>query len=230
MLFRKFARVMIPPGTRAGVIISLLAVLLSACNIGSTPAPTVDVNAIYTSAAETAIAAFNAQLTQTAAAASPTPLPTNTSLPTNTPFATLAVSTPLGGGTPLVIASPIGTLSGPQCNDAVFIADVTIPDGSEMDPGQDFEKVWSIQNSGTCRWDEGYSFVAVSGDTGAMDGYNVLIELEKDFIDPGETVNFQIDLTAPLAEREYVGCWRMKDDGGFFFGTFACVTIVVNAH
>jgi hypothetical protein len=219
MFFRKFAWV---------TIFSLLAISLTGCNLGATPAPTVDVNAIYTSAAETAFAAFAQQLTQTAQAASPTPLPTNTSLPTNTVIATLAVSTPLGGATPfatLGIATPIGTLSGPQCDDAAFIADVTVPDGTEMKPGQDFEKVWALQNSGTCRWDEGYIFAWVSGDD--LDNQNFEINAAGQFVDPGETANFSIDLTAPLAEREYNSCWRMKSDGGFFFGTFACVKIVV---
>jgi hypothetical protein len=95
-----------------------------------------------------------------------------------------------------------------------------------MLPGQDFEKVWTIQNSGTCTWDEGYAFVFVSGDD--LDGYDIEIERAKDFIDPGESVNFSLDLTAPLAKREYTACWRMKSDQGFYFGTFACVTIVVN--
>lgn len=214
-------------------ISSLPAILLTACNLGATPEPTVDVNAIYTSAAETALAAFAQQMTQTAQAASPTPLPTNTSLPTNTPFATLALTTPVGG-TPfptLAVSTPIGTASGPLCNDAVFIADVTVPDGSEMNPGQDFEKVWAIQNSGTCTWDEGFIFAWVSGDD--LDGYDILIDTKNDynyhdFVDPGETANFKVTLTAPLTERDYTSCWRMKSDSGFYFGTFACVTINVN--
>jgi len=220
MLFRKFAWV---------VIVPLLAISLTACNLGATPAPTVDVDAIYTSAAETALASFSQQQTQTAQAASPTPISTNTSMPTNTPFATLSLSTPLGAGTPLAtlaIATPIGTLAGPQCNDSAFMADVTIPDGTEMDPGQDFTKVWAIQNIGTCIWDEGYSFVWVLGDD--LDNQNLLIENAKDFVDPGETINFEIDLTAPLTKREYSASWRMKDDKGYFFGGYFTVVIVVS--
>jgi hypothetical protein len=216
-------------------ILALLVIALSACNLGATPEPTVDVEAIYTSAAETALFTFSQQLTQTALAASPTAQPTNTTAPTNTPFATLSLqSTPLGAGTPLAtqvgFATPISTLSGPQCNDAVFIADVTVPDGSEMDKGQDFKKIWSIQNSGTCQWDEGYSFEWVTGDD--LDGYTIKIDTKNgynyhDFVDPGETTQFEILMTAPLTEREYTACWRMKSDGNYFFGTFACVTINV---
>lgn len=229
MYLRKSGRPASARTLRASAIVILLAISLSACNIGATPAPTVDVNAIYTSAAETALADLSRKLTQTAQAASPTPLPTNTSLPTNTPFATLALATPFGGGTPLAIiplATPVGTLSGPLCNDSAFIADVTIPDGTEMNPGQDFEKIWAIQNSGTCKWDEGYALVFASGDD--LDGYAIEIKKSADFVDPGETINFKMNLTASVAKREYTGCWRMKDDGGYYFGTYLCVNIVVH--
>ncbi|HEY2982379.1 MAG TPA: NBR1-Ig-like domain-containing protein [Anaerolineales bacterium] len=229
MYSRKIGRPATARMLRANAIVVLLAISLSACNIGATPAPTVDVNAIYTSAAETALADLSQKLTQTAQAASPTPLPTNTSLPTNTPFATLALATPFGGGTPLAgitpLATPVGTLSGPLCNDSAFIADVTIPDGTQMNPGQDFEKIWAIQNSGTCTWDEGYMLVFASGDD--LDGYTIEIKKAADFVDPGETINFKMNLTASLQKREYTGCWRMKDDGGYFFGTYLCVNIVV---
>ena len=229
MYSRKIGRLASARSMRALAIFSLLALSLSACNIGATPAPTVDVNAIYTSAAETALADLSQKLTQTAQAASPTPLPTNTSLPTNTPFATLALSTPFGGGTPLAgitpLATPVGTLSGPLCNDSAFIADVTIPDGTHMNPGQDFEKIWAIQNSGTCTWDEGYALVFASGDD--LDGYTIEIKKSADFVDPGETINFKMNLTASVAKREYTGCWKMQDDGGHFFGTFLCVNIIV---
>lgn len=214
-------------------IMAISSIVLSACNIGATPAPTIDVNAISTAAVETALAAVAQQQTLTAQAASPTAQPTNTQQPTNTPFATLAVSTPLGGGTPLAtigIATPISTLSGPQCHDAIWISDLTVPDGSEMDPGQDFVKAWAVMNTGTCDWDEGYALVPATGDVGALDGYAVVIENSGEFVEPGETTEFEVELTAPLAEREYIGCWRMQTDTGYFFGGFVCVTIVVSKN
>lgn len=218
-------------------VLSLLAIVLTACNLGATPAPTVDVNAIYTSAAETALFTYSQQLTQTALAASPTPMGTNTPAASNTPFPTapLSLTTPIAGfGTPAAtivgLASPIPTAAGPACLNAAFISDVTVSDGSEMEGGQDFEKVWAIQNSGTCDWDEGFVFAWVSGDN--LDGYDIEISNKNkynthDFVKAGETTQFKIDMTAPLAKREYNACWRMKDDTGEFFGTFACVKINV---
>ena len=71
MLVRKSPR-------RTFLILLTAALTLAACNVGATPAPTVDVNAINTAANATAMAQISAQLTQTALDA-----PTNTALPTD---------------------------------------------------------------------------------------------------------------------------------------------------
>jgi hypothetical protein len=210
------------------------ALLLSACNIGINPpdAPTPDVNAIFTSAADTMIAQFSEQQTQTAQAVPPTPLPSPTALPSFTPLPTFPGGTPFGAGstpfgafTPLGSApAPVGSPSGPLCNDSAFVTE-TYPDGSKLKPGEDFKKVWAVQNVGTCMWDDGYVFTFAAGDD--LDGYNVPIEFTKDFVKPGEVHNFAVNLTAHLALGTYQGCWKMKDDHGYFFGSYFCVVIEV---
>ena len=212
---------------------------LTACNIGATPAPTLDVNAIYTQAAQTAFAGFSAQMTQTALAVPPTAIPTNTPLATFTllptfpprtggtalPGATAGVGTPGLLATPLTLNTPGATAVVDSCNNSQFIADVTVPDGTVMKPGNDFTKIWTIKNIGTCKWDDGYAFVFVAGDK--MDGYDVPLKKPSDFVDPGESINIPVDMTAHTAEGDYTGCWRMKDDHGFYFGTLACYAITV---
>lgn len=219
-------------------IASTAILALTACNIGATPAPTVDVSVVYTSAAQTLIADFNVKQTQTALAVPPTAIPTNTPQPTFTMIAGQPVAgqgtpvglglTPIGtpgtpGLTPISLFTP--TTSGPVCNDAAYIADVTVPDGTVMKPGEDFEKTWAVKNSGTCSWDEGYSLVFVAGDK--MDGYDLPIKTRNQFVGSGDTVNFTVLLTAHLAPGSYEGCWRMRDDKGYYFGTFLCYKIEV---
>ena len=121
-----------------------LTVLLSACNIGTTPVPTQDVGLIYTQAAQLVATQFAMQQTQTALAIPPTALPSPTALavptfPVATPF---GVSTPFGASTPFGVATQPGgflptatimalaTTSGSQCDSASFIADVNVPDGT----------------------------------------------------------------------------------------------------
>ncbi|HSG45239.1 MAG TPA: hypothetical protein VLA72_19000, partial [Anaerolineales bacterium] len=84
MSFRKFPQ-------RILVILLITTVILTACNAGAAPSPTLDVNAINTAIVGTTIAQFSDQFTQTALAQPPT----NTPLPTDTPIplATLELPT-----------------------------------------------------------------------------------------------------------------------------------------
>src|SRR5512134_681096 len=170
MFVRKFPR-------RTLLMLLIATLSLAACNVGATPAPTVDVNAINTAAVATAMGQISAQLTQTALAApSNTPAPTNTALSLATSalpttgagtaatagvqgalptlsFNTTPNTTPIAGFTPL--AGTPAPPAGDSCHNSVYIADVTIPDNTVLSPGEDFEKIWRIQNTGSCVWDDG---------------------------------------------------------------------------
>ena len=245
MLVRDFPR-------RTLLILLTAALTLAACNVGATPAPTVDVNAINTAAVATAMGQISAQLTMTALAAPPTntPPPTDTPLSLSTvalPTTGAAVSptagtpgalptlsfnstatTPIAGFTPLSSpAAPVNTaVLGDSCNNSSYVADVTYPDNSTIKPGINFEKVWRIQNTGTCAWDEGYKLAFVSGDQ-ALDPTSFEFKDSKDFVSGGETADLGVDLTAPNAEGTYFAQWRMQSDAGVFFGTYLTITIVV---
>jgi hypothetical protein len=234
---------------QAALVLAATAVLITACSGGAAPTPTVDVNAIGTAAVETAMGILSSQFTQTALAApSATPMTTNTALPLptfalptgadGTPVATGALptvsfnstaTTPLAGFTPLASPqAPAGptTSLGDACNNSIYIADVTYPDNTEVKPGTDFEKVWRIQNTGSCTWDEGYKLAFIGGDT-QLDPYTFEFERSEDFVAGGATADLGIDLTAPLAEGTYTATWRMQSDSGAYFGTPLTVVIVV---
>ena len=52
-----------------------------------------------------------------------------------------------------LIAPQGGTVSaGGYCDWISFVADVTVPDGLPVAPGQILEKTWRLQNIGTCWW------------------------------------------------------------------------------
>jgi hypothetical protein len=63
-----------------------------------------------------------------------------------------------------------GTIFAPRpvaavaCDQAQFVADVTIPDGTSLAPGATFLKTWRLKNIGTCTWTTSYSAVFSSGD------------------------------------------------------------------
>ncbi len=221
-----------------------ITLILAGCNFGATPAPTEDVNAINTSIVGTTVAQLSLQFTQTALAnPSPTTQPTNTPAPSPTTGLSTASgasptvgtpptisfnNTPLPGFTPLASPTKAGSTAalGDECSNNVFEGDVTIPDGTVLKPGVDFIKTWAIRNTGTCQWDEGFALVFIGGDR-AIDPYDFLFKKTSDIISSGEGVNISIKLTAPLANGDYQGHWRMRNDKGYYFGTILSVYFTV---
>jgi len=102
-----------------------------------------------------------------------------------------------------------------QCDEAGFVSDVTIADGTEMEPGDEFTKTWELSNDGTCTWTEYYKLVFYSGDQ--MSGDDSLYFTDED-IAPGETVEVSVDLVAPDDEDTYVGYWILENSSGATFG------------
>ena len=226
----------------AGAI--LLTAALTSCNIGKSPEPTADVNAIFTSAAGTMISQLNDQQTQTAAAVSPTPIISPTAFATSTLIPTFSLGSTSFASTPFIFSTPglgvtplaptlpsSGSVTNGMavgCNNAELIGE-TIPDGTIIHPAKKFDKAWSLQNTGTCRWDEGYSFEFKSGEQ--LQGDNVLITKlsnSGDFTAPGHSQSFIIHMWAPGTAGEYKGYWQMKGDDHQWFGSLVPVDIIVH--
>lgn len=101
-----------------------------------------------------------------------------------------------------------------QCvNRMVYMGDVTMPDGTQVNPGQKFTKTWQIYNNGSCKWYEGYQIVYVDGDY--MGGNSAVIPA---LTIPGTTVDVPIELTAPEAEGMFAGYFQLRAPDGTYFG------------
>lgn len=242
-------------------VILTAALFLASCNVGATPAPTQDINALSTAIVLTTVAQLSSGLTQTAQAQ-----PTNTALPESSPtsvptFAVLPtldlsgaaasptasdpsalptisfVNTPVANNTPIAAvtqpvvlptsASPATAALGDACNNSVFEADITIPDGEVIKPGFNFQKIWKIRNTGSCTWDEGYSLVYIGGSTPDLDPVNFNFVNSGDFVAGGAAVNIAVNLTTPCTPGKYEGHWRMRSDSGYYFGTIISVYVEV---
>lgn len=232
------------------IVLFAAALMLTACNMGATPAPTVDINAINTAAFNTAVAQVSIGQTQTALAA-PSTTPTNTAAPLATTalpgngtvlpttaggFPTVSFNTtpttPLAGFTAVVSpAAPAAATAplGDECSNNAFEGDITIPDGSVIAPGTNFTKTWKIRNTGTCLWDDGFSLVYIGGSKPDLDPYDYKFSKTKDndFVATGEAIDISLQLTAPCNPGKYEGHWRMKNDKGYYFGTILSVYIEV---
>jgi hypothetical protein len=77
-----------------------------------------------------------------------------------------------------------------------------------------FVKIWRIRNAGTCSWTPSYALVFTSGD--AMSGPSVVALTEN--VDPGESVDLAVTLTAPNRDGDYRGYWKLRNASGALFG------------
>ncbi|PWH11990.1 MAG: hypothetical protein DDG60_15435 [Anaerolineae bacterium] len=193
------------------IILLTLVLFLVACD-SATASPTVtpvDVAAIQTSVVQTVVA----QATQTALA-----LPTHTPEPSPLPTATVPPPPP-ETPTPEITLSPTPAL----CDDAIYVADVSVPDGTQMNPGQEFVKTWRVKNTGTCTWTRGYQIMWSYGDN-RMSGQATA--LPRDVL-PGEEVEISLVLKAPLQSGTYSGYWVLRNNNGYTFGQRLSVIITV---
>jgi hypothetical protein len=131
------------------------ALLLTACGGGEAETtPTVSPEEIQTQAIET----FGAVLTQTALTApTDTPIPTLTASPTFEPFTTSTAGTLPAISQPTIAATA-------SCYQLRYVSDVSIPDNTQMAPGQSFTKTWKVRNAGSCAWEAGFKFAFVGGE------------------------------------------------------------------
>ncbi|MGC8880111.1 MAG: trypsin-like peptidase domain-containing protein [Anaerolineae bacterium] len=160
--------------------------------------------------------------------ATPTPTPTVTEIPIPTPSFTpvateTATTTPTW--TPTPTKTPTATHTPTPClPDASFVADVTVPDDSVLQPGTPFTKVWRMRSSGCAPWPPGTHWVFVSGTR--MDA-PASVEVQP--AAPGSTVDISVPMRAPDAPGTYQGNWQLQTAGGQRFGDQAFVRIIVSA-
>jgi hypothetical protein len=100
------------------------------------------------------------------------------------------------------------------CDWAQFIADVTVPDGTQFAPGAAFTKTWRLKNIGTCTWTTSYALVFSSGSQmGGASPVNF-----PGNVAPGQTLDISVNLTAPSAAGHYIGYWMFKNASGALYG------------
>jgi hypothetical protein len=120
----------------------------------------------------------------------------------------------------LVLGSGLFSPSSPaaaQTRDCrYFVADLTIPDGTQVEPGQEIEKIWRVRNCGDTTWD-GYRAVREEGTFGPPD-------FAVPTAPPGATVDLTVRLQVPTSTGEHWALYRLVGPGSRLFG----ITVVVD--
>jgi len=125
-----------------------------------------------------------------------------------------------------VVATPTPAPPPPGCfNASALVSDsITVPDGTSMQPGHAFNKVWRVLNSGTCPWGAGYLLTLVGGE--AMANQN---SVAVPYTPVGAMFDLIVAMTAPVSPGPHVGQWRLRGADGQSFGALLDVRInVVN--
>lgn len=107
------------------------------------------------------------------------------------------------------------TVSASACYWAQYIADVTIPDGTNFTPNTAFKKTWRLKNIGTCAWNS--NDVSLIFDSGERMNAPASLAIPTT-VNPGQTVDITVDMTSPANAGHYFGYWKFKSNTGGNFG------------
>lgn len=127
-----------------------------------------------------------------------------------------------GGPTATNSAGAGPTATGQCAPSAVYVRDVTIPDGTVLPAGQAFVKTWLVRNNGNCAWPDGAVLALVSGE--AM---GPVTQVPLPAAEAGAEVQVSVNLQAPTTPGQHRGQWRGKLGDGTAFGGAVTVVITV---
>lgn len=192
-------------------VTALVALALSACN-GAAPTETAAAVSTETEAATATVAITESPImTETATTPPAEASATQTSATQPTVTATL--------GTPFPTNPPDCT------NSASFVADISIPDNTDVAGGTAFTKTWRISNTGTCVWNPTYTLTHYSDETlGAPDSVSLPITY------PGQTADISINLTAPNSIGTHRGNYVINNPAGLIMkvGDDSRLWVIIN--
>ena len=114
----------------------------------------------------------------------------------------------------LISQSVPSALAATYCDQAEFVSDLTVPDGSSFAPGAAFTKTWRLMNIGTCTWNTSYTLVGVGGDSM---GASVPVKLPVD-VAPGQMVDISVNLMAPATAGHFRALFKLSNPSGLQFG------------
>ncbi len=191
------------------VILASLTILMG-CNVPASSVPTDLPNPtqIYQTISAGLTATSGASLAPTAQS-TPTLETKPTQAQTATPFSSPTVSS--------VTALPFTATPPLPCNRASAgkpEIDITIPDGTLVEPGASFSKTWRLVNTGSCAWTRQYALVWFSGEQFG----STLDQSITSIVPFGGSVDLTVDLIAPVSPGIHQTNWKLRAKDGTLFG------------
>lgn len=150
----------------------------------------------------------------------PIQLPTTTPIGSSNVLPTFTLAPP-PSPTPEPTLTPTATLE--TCtNNLTYLQDLTVPDGTVVQPGSSVEKKWLVSNSGTCDWDSSYRLKWIGGDALGASTEQALYPARA-----GTQATLSIVFLAPNEFGAYQSQWQAFAPDGAAFGDNFYVQIMV---
>ncbi|MCS6773445.1 MAG: NBR1-Ig-like domain-containing protein, partial [Thermoflexales bacterium] len=105
---------------------------------------------------------------------------------------------------------------------AVFLQDVTVPDGTAFRAGTPFTKTWRMRNASSCDWGFGYTLVHESDSL-----FSPVSRVPVSPTPSNANVDISVPMVAPAQPGIYTSTWRLQDPQGQWFGNRVFVVIRV---
>ena len=207
-------------------------IVIAACSPAAPATPTIEPNAIYTSAAATVVyqltraaalvPSATPTLEPTAVEVQPSDTPTLPALPTRAgpssgqPTLGTPSGTNIGGIPTLDLSVPsyqtptTGPSNGQSAGDKALWQYSVPADGSTFTPNQQFAMAIGMKNAGSFTWSKNYSFRYLGGRQ--MSGVTK-VNFNKE-VKPGEKIEFDISFEAPDKPGKYITYWAVYNASG----------------
>ncbi len=111
---------------------------------------------------------------------------------------------------------------------AILFVSESIPDGTQLQPGESFTKTWTIRNGGTVVWTGAYDLFLISSNPpnenlNSPESIPLLQEVM-----PGEDITIRVNLIAPSQNGLYTVTYQLRNERGeLVFGSEVWVTVRV---
>jgi hypothetical protein len=172
------------------------------------PTATPDAEMVMTSVMQTVMMDLTQSIALTPSA-TPSPIPSETAIPTETPEP--ATPTATISFTEIV---PTNT-SAPLTNQAE-LTNQSVADNTTVSPGDVFKITWTFKNQGKATWNTNYAAKFASGELMGAE-HKVYFD---NTVDPGESIDITITVTAPSKSGTYESHWVLRDANDLNFFSF----------
>jgi len=112
---------------------------------------------------------------------------------------------------------------------SLFVRDVTVPDGTPLEPGDTITKTWRMRNTGDCTWDSRFSFVQIRGTSLLANPSEIPLPQVAPGAEVDVSVQVSLSLETPLGSTQRA-TFQMRAPDGQFFGQTPFVEVLAQVE